>query len=145
MSTSQRVLVGGAGALGIITAARLARAGHQVVVAARSEEKRSLLRTRGFRAESPDAASEHLHLEVVVTPDEVEQPFDVLIVATKCAAATTVAKRWIPVLAESGSFVPYVNGLMGDEGQSVPALARHELPHCFRPWFRPIPTKTCTR
>ena len=127
MSTSRRILVAGAGALGIITAVRLALAGHQVVVTARSEERRSLLRTRGFRADSPDAAPQHLRLDVVVQPDEVKEPFDVLIVATKCAVAAAVAEQWMPVLAESGIFVPYVNGLMGDE---MKAIADDRLVEC---------------
>jgi len=113
--TSQQILVVGAGALGIVSAVSLAAAGHQVSVVATSEAKRGHLRERGFRVDAYDAPSQQQALDVLVSPDEAVQPFDMLIAATKCAAAVEVTRKWLPVLKPDGIFVPYFNGLMGDE------------------------------
>jgi 2-dehydropantoate 2-reductase len=112
---SQRILIVGAGALGIVSAVRLAQAGHHVSVTARSESKRASLREHGFRLDAYDAPSVQRDLDIVVEPEEVEKPFDMLIMATKCSAAVEVTRKWLPVLAADGIFVPYFNGLMGDE------------------------------
>jgi len=116
---SQRVLVVGAGALGIASAVRLAAAGHQVSVVASSEDKRARYLAQGFRLDAYDAPSQQRPLDVVVSPEEVRQPFDLVIAATKCAAALDVTRKWLPTLKPDGMFVPYFNGLLGDELQPL--------------------------
>lgn len=86
---------------------------------ASSESKRALFRERGFQLDAYDAPTERLSLEALVSPNEVREPFDLLVVATKCAVAVAVARTWLPALHPEGVFVPYVNGLMGDELQAV--------------------------
>ncbi|MBV8466694.1 MAG: ketopantoate reductase family protein [Burkholderiales bacterium] len=113
--TSQRILVVGAGALGIASAVRLAAAGHLVSVVASSESKRAHYRAHPFRLDAYDAPSQQQALDVLVSPNEVDEPFDLLIAATKCASAIEVTRKWLPALKADGIFVPYFNGLMGDE------------------------------
>jgi 2-dehydropantoate 2-reductase len=117
--TSQRILIVGAGALGVVTAVRLALAGHQVSVVASSESKRAHLLRNQFRLEAYDAPPQQIPLEVLVSPSEVRRPVDLLIAATKCAVALEVTRNWLPALSPSGIFVPYFNGLMGDALQSI--------------------------
>ncbi len=113
--TAQRILVIGAGALGIVTAVRLALAGHHVSVVASSESRRTLYRERQFRLDAYDAPPRQLPLDVLVAPDEAHDSFDLLVAATKCAAAVEVTRKWIPALHPEGLFVPYFNGLMSEE------------------------------
>jgi 2-dehydropantoate 2-reductase len=117
--TSQRILIVGAGALGIVTAVRLAQAGHHVSVVASSESKRAHYREHPFRLDAYDAQPQQRFLEALVSPEEVREPFDMLIAATKCAAAVEVTRKWLPALHPDGVFVPYFNGLMGDELQTI--------------------------
>ena len=114
-SRSHKILVVGAGALGVVTAVRLALAGHAVTVAVRSPESARTLRAQGLRAEAPDGSIQHAKMPVISSPDELGEPVDLLIVATKAATALAVTRRWIAALAEDGVFVPYQNGLLGDD------------------------------
>jgi 2-dehydropantoate 2-reductase len=114
-----RALLVGPGALGVATAVRLARAGNEVIVAARTTEAAADLRARGLRVDGPRGGREEATLEVVSAPSELEAPVDVLIVATKTAVALAAARTWLPLLAPDGTFVPYQNGLLGDEMAGV--------------------------
>ena len=111
----KKVLIIGAGALGIITAVKLAKAGHEVFVAVRSTEKAEFLKREGLKMTEPDGNILTTHLNVVFNPSEVIQPFELLINAVKCSAAVDAALKWLPVLKIDGIFVSYQNGLMGDE------------------------------
>jgi 2-dehydropantoate 2-reductase len=117
--TSQRILIVGAGALGIVSAVRLAQAGHDVSVVASSESKRAYFREHPFRLDAYDAQPQRRALEALVSPEEAGEPFDMVIAATKCPAAVEVTRKWLPALSSDGIFVPYFNGLMGDELQAV--------------------------
>ncbi len=48
-------------------------------------------------------------------------------VATKCASALAAARTWMPVLAETGTFVPYKNGLLGNQ---MAEIAGERLVEC---------------
>jgi 2-dehydropantoate 2-reductase len=126
-TTRQRVLVVGPGALGIVTAARRARAGHEVIVAARTPESAARLRAGGFRVDGGRGDRYDTPLDVVATPAEVTAPVDLLIIATKAAVSAAAARTWLPALAASGTFVPYQNGLLGDE---MAAIAGDRLVEC---------------
>lgn len=119
MQTPKKILVVGPGALGIVTALRLSVAGHDVTVAARSAEKAAFLAERGFRVDDPDGENQVIRLNIVADPVEMMEPVDVLVVATKCASAPAAAQAWVPVLADTGTFVPYQNGLLGDEMEDI--------------------------
>jgi 2-dehydropantoate 2-reductase len=117
----------GPGALGIVTAVRLARAGHEVIVAARTPESAAKLRARPFRVDGGGGERQETPLEVVSAPSELRDPVDLLIVATKAAASGAAARVWLPALAGSGTFVPYQNGLLGDE---MAQIAGERLVEC---------------
>jgi 2-dehydropantoate 2-reductase len=127
VSGRQRVLLVGPGALGIVTAVRLARAGHEVIVAARTPESAAQLRARGFRVDGGTGERQEAALEVVSAPSSLTSPVDVLIVATKAAVSGAAARTWLPALAASGTFVPYQNGLLGDE---IAQIAGERLVEC---------------
>ncbi len=121
------IVIVGPGALGIVTAVRLANAAAQVTLAARSAEKARVLAGQGLRLDVVGGQSEHAMLPVVAAPEELAQPADVLIIATKCRQALAAAESWLPALSHDGILVPFQNGLMGE---TFAALAGERLVEC---------------
>lgn len=113
-----RILVIGPGALGIVTAVRLHQAGHEVEVAVRSAAKAKQLNASGLRLTDTKDNVHRAHLPCVHNPKKCG-PYDVIFSTTKCQVAESVAKQWLPTLADDGVFVPFQNGVEGDALQAV--------------------------
>lgn len=110
-----RILVIGPGALGIVAAAKLQNAGHDVVLAVRSEEKANQLDgTITLREEEDQSVA----MPMVWRPGQVE-PVDGIIHTTKLQGAETIASFWLPCLKPDGWFMPYQNGVEGDAMHDV--------------------------
>jgi len=110
-----KILVVGPGALGVSTTVLLAKAGHDVTMAARSEDSASRLNSQGLRLSDPSGKSEVVKVSVISSPQELDAQIDLFILATKVYAALPSMDKWIKVLSEDGIFMPYQNGLLGDE------------------------------
>lgn len=111
----QRVLIVGPGALGIVAAVRLAAAGHEVQLAARTAEKAAALNASQLRIDVAGAPTETASASTVSTAQEVGTSVDLLVIATKCSAALDAASSWIQVLEDDGICVSFQNGLLGDQ------------------------------
>lgn len=109
------ILVVGPGALGISTAVRLAKAGHNVIIAARTEKSAALLQSQGLRLSLTSGETESVRLPVIIDPAQLDAKIDLLVLATKIGTALSSAAMWINVISKEGIFVPYQNGLLGDD------------------------------
>lgn len=113
-----RVLVIGPGALGIVAAVRLHRAGHNVEVAVRNAAKAKRLHASGFQLTDPDGRVHRANIPCVHNPRR-SGPYDAIVHTTKCAVAADVAAKWLPTLTADGLFIPFQNGVQGDEMATV--------------------------
>src|SRR5690242_18140579 len=104
-----RILVVGAGGVGGYFAARLARSGADLTVAARGEHGR-LLRERGLTIET-GGQSETVALPKVAPAERLTPHFDVVFVAVKWSALERACDELPRLLAPSGVVVPLLNGL----------------------------------
>lgn len=108
-----RILVIGPGALGIVAAVRLHKAGHDVDVAVRNEEKALRLNQRGLTMTDTKGQDHHARIQCVWDP-ETSGPYELIIHTTKLQVAEDVMRTWTPTLAEDGFLVPFQNGVAGD-------------------------------
>ncbi len=120
-----KVLIVGAGAIGIVLAVRLHRAGHDVMLGMRdaAAAKRypavsTAIDASGAVEEAPIAA---------VHPRSRPKAVDVLVIATKCDDAPGALKTWSPCLRKGGAAVCLQNGVIGDD---VAASAGDALVEC---------------
>lgn len=107
-----RVLVVGPGALGILFAARLAHAGHQVFLGCRN--RRRAAGHDGVTAIAPDGTRLDEAVPAVHRPRDLDGPAQMLVLATKIDAAEAALAQWLPALAPTGAVVSLLNGLQGD-------------------------------
>ncbi|MFJ7948865.1 ketopantoate reductase family protein [Streptomyces sp. NPDC096354] len=97
-----RYIVIGAGAIGGSIGARLAEAGHQVVLVARGAQYHAL-ESGGLRFRTPDGERVH-HLPVVDGPDALGtlRPDDVLVLTVKTQDSEAALDTWGPVPVAGG-------------------------------------------
>lgn len=107
-----RILVVGPGALGVLFAARLAHAGHEVYLGCRTR-KRAAEHDR-LTAFSHDGGRVDAAVQAVHRAKDVAGLADVLVLATKIDAAEAAVRQWLPALSQSGAVVSLLNGLQGD-------------------------------
>jgi 2-dehydropantoate 2-reductase len=104
-----RIVIVGAGAVGSLLGAMLARAGTEVAFVARGAT-RDKLRETGIHVSQPDAAYD-------VGPFAAEEdpallaPADAVFLATKSFQVRAVAPRLLPLIATGGVVVPLQNGV----------------------------------
>ncbi len=119
-----RVLIVGAGAVGSVLGARLARAGHQVTLVARPAHARAIA-THGLHIEGTGAGT--FHLPAVTAVPEKER-FDLAILATKTFDLGSAA-------SELGRALPPLPTLLVQNGLGVEATTLEALRHAG--WPRP--------
>jgi 2-dehydropantoate 2-reductase len=104
-----RILVVGAGALGLLLAARLARSGAAVTVAARTADQARTLRAQGIRVDDGTSSWE-VPVNAVPFPDPCP-PADWTVVAVKSYHVEDLMQRWPPAYP-SRTVVAVQNGLL---------------------------------
>ncbi|MGH2405042.1 MAG: ketopantoate reductase family protein, partial [bacterium] len=98
----------GAGAIGGITGAHLARAGHRVQFVERDREHAEAIRSDGLQI----AGKSEFTVKVpVYSPDAVPAPIRVLILAVKTLHTREALEPLVPLLSRDGYVVSMQNGL----------------------------------
>ena len=98
-----RYVVLGAGAIGGCVGARLAQAGHEVVLVARGAHLQAL-RSDGLRMLTPDGPV-HVELPAVSGPDELaRRPDDVILLTVKSQDTVATLSAWADWIAEAPVF-----------------------------------------
>jgi 2-dehydropantoate 2-reductase len=98
----------GAGAIGGITGAHLARAGHHVQLVEKDREHAEAIRREGLQI---GGKSEFSVRVPVFFPDEVPGPIEVLILAVKTLHTREALEPLVPLLSQDGYVVSMQNGL----------------------------------
>ena len=128
--TDARILVVGGGAIGGITAAKLAGAVERVVVLDTNEEHVARLRDPGLRIEE-DGTESTVPLEAVDSADELDGEFDFALIAVK----SPFHRAALEPLAATGkveNFVSLGNGLIQDRMAEIVGADR--LFSCIVEW-----------
>ena len=129
--TDARILVVGGGAIGGITAAKLAGAVERVVVLDTNEEHVARLRDPGLRYRGGREPNRTVPLEAVGSADELDGEFDFALVAVK----SPFHRAALEPLAATGkveSFVSLGNGLIQDRMAEIVGADR--LLSCIVEW-----------
>jgi 2-dehydropantoate 2-reductase len=104
-----RVTIWGAGAIGGITGASLARAGHDVLLVDVNAEHVAAMRREGLRI--LDGRGDWHASVRAATPEEVRGPLGTILLAVKAQATATAVEQFGPHLAPEGIVVSLQNGL----------------------------------
>jgi 2-dehydropantoate 2-reductase len=104
-----RVTVWGSGAIGGITGASLARAGHDVLLVDVNAEHVAAMRRDGLVIR--DGRGDWRAAVTALTPGEVRGPLDRILLAVKAQATATAVEQLAPHLAPEGVVVSLQNGL----------------------------------
>lgn len=113
LASTGPTLVVGPGAIGTLVAARLAQAGHPVVLAARDAPAAQRL-AAGLVAIDPSGAAVQAKVPTVSRPTELDAVPRMLVLATKCADAEAALAAWLPAVGEEAPVVALQNGVLGD-------------------------------
>lgn len=128
-------LVIGPGAIGAYAAARLSALGHPVMVACRTSRTADEIAARGVVAESFRGDRSVGEVGALVTPEELMQDPDMVLLATKCNDAAQALATWLPHLADETPVVGLQNGIMVDilgplaEGRFIDAVVDFPATH----------------
>lgn len=103
-----KILVMGAGAVGLFYGARLQQAGEDVYYCARGENLRAL-RERGLEVQSPES---DFHLAVRATSDPREfAPYELILFSVKSYDTIAAARQIVGCVAEGGAVMTIQNGV----------------------------------
>jgi 2-dehydropantoate 2-reductase len=119
------VSVIGAGGVGGLLGAMLARGGHEVRLLARGAALEAI-RSRGLRVTGPEGEPLALRLAVSDDPSAIG-PVDMVLVATKTWQVPGVARRLGPLVGGSTAVVPLQNGVEAAEQLEAHLDANHVL------------------
>src|SRR5262249_22120114 len=103
-----RILVVGAGATGGYFGGLLARAGRDVTFMVRSGRAQAL-RDNGLTVTGPNG--EGRIKPTVVTPDELESPYDVVLLSVKAYSLDDAVRDFAPAVGPDTVIVPGLNGM----------------------------------
>jgi 2-dehydropantoate 2-reductase len=104
-----RILVVGAGATGGYFGARLAMAGRDVTFLVRPH-RAAALRERGLRIIDL-GGEEHVITPKLVTADELDSTYDLVLLSVKATALDAAIKDMAPAIGQDTVIVPFLNGL----------------------------------
>ncbi|WP_405016132.1 ketopantoate reductase family protein [Kitasatospora sp. NBC_00070] len=103
-----KILIVGAGATGGYFGARLAQAGQDVTFLVRPG-RAEVLRKRGLRIVGPEA--EEVVVPRLVTADELDSPYDVVLLTVKATALERSIEDVVPAIGPGTVLVPVLNGM----------------------------------
>ena len=109
-----KVLVYGAGAVGSLLGAALARAGARVTLLGRAPHGQAAAR-EGLRVDGPAGTGLRVSLRAVSRVQELDAPFDVLLVTVKGYDTHRAAPELPSLLAPDGRAVCFQNGVGHEE------------------------------
>ena len=123
---TQRILVAGAGALGLVFGALLRRAGHAVVLLGRTLHTEAVA-ARGVHVEG--LWGEHVATGLDFTTDaaQLQGPFDAILITVKSYDTSAIGAAVAPLLAPHGVTISLQNGLGNVEALSAQVGARRAL------------------
>jgi len=108
-AATSRVLVWGAGAIGGVIGAWMAREGVELLLVDRDRAHVEAIRSRGLLI---DGVRGSFRVEVpCALPEEVEGPFELVFLAVKCMDTDGALDELLPHLADDGRVVSLQNGL----------------------------------
>jgi 2-dehydropantoate 2-reductase len=131
LSDDKRVAVVGAGAIGGVTAAFLARAGWDVELVCKHQEIVNQcaspgLHIVGIRGES------HTPLKAVRDITHLSGPFHTVLLATKATDCVSAARELLPLLSDNSRVVSLQNGICEDALAEI--LGAHRVVGCVVGW-----------
>jgi len=109
-AAAARILVGGAGALGLVFGALLRRAGHAVTLLGRAAHLEAI-RAGGIRVEGLWGEHVVTGLDLARDGAEIDGTFDVVLIAVKAYDTLALAATVAPLLAPHGIVISLQNGL----------------------------------
>lgn len=131
MEQSMRIVVIGAGAIGGITAAKLALGGYPVTLVCKHAEIASLAADRGLHITG--VSGEHyVPLHAVVSVAELDGVYDLALIATKAYDMPASAQSLLPFLKEDSLVVSMQNGICTDALAAV--VGRERTVGCVIGW-----------
>src|SRR5207237_7558527 len=129
-STSETITVSRAGAIGRITGAALARAGHDVLVVGKAEDHGAAVNAGGLTIERRDGA--YTVPVRAITPDKLGPDLDLVLLAVKSQDTPAALQVLVPRLGEPGAIVSMQNGL--NEELIAAAVGERRTVGCLVNW-----------
>ncbi|MEW5913679.1 MAG: 2-dehydropantoate 2-reductase [Thermodesulfobacteriota bacterium] len=126
-----RIAVIGAGAIGGVTACRLAAAHPDLQIACKHHEIVRLAQGPGMRISSV-AGQRRVRLNAVAQIEDLAGPLEVVFLATKAAEAKDAARRLLPLLTPESAVVSLQNGICEEELAQV--LGPQRVVGCVVGW-----------
>ena len=124
------ITVFGAGAIGGITGAALARAGHDVLLVDKAEDHVAAVNAGGLTIERRDGA--YTVPVRAITPDKLGPGLDLVLLAVKSQDTPAALQVLVPRLAEPGAIVSMQNGL--NEELIAAAVGERRTVGCLVNW-----------
>jgi 2-dehydropantoate 2-reductase len=124
------ITVFGAGAIGGITGAALARAGHDVLLVDKAEDHVAAINAGGLTIERRDGA--YTVPARAITPDKLGPGLDLVLLAVKSQDTPAALQVLVPRLAEPGAIVSMQNGL--NEELIAAAVGERRTVGCLVNW-----------
>ena len=124
------ITIYGAGAIGGITGARLAHAGHDVLLVDKAEDHVAAINARGLTIESREGI---INIAVhAITPDALGSGLELVLLAVKSQDTPAALDVLKPRLAPDGTIVSLQNGL--NEELIAAAVGAHRTVGCLVNW-----------
>jgi 2-dehydropantoate 2-reductase len=124
------ITIYGAGAIGGVTGARLAQAGHDVLLVDGAEDHVAAMNARGLTIESREGA---VTIPVrAITPDALGHGLELVLLAVKSQDTAAALEVLVPRLAADGAIVSLQNGL--NEELIARAVGSHRTVGCLVNW-----------
>lgn len=131
MTRPARIAVVGAGAIGGVTAAYLARAGHDPDVVCKHQETVDLARSRGLHVFGV-RGEDHVRVAAVRSIADLAEPKDLVLLATKATDCVNAAQELLPFLHAQSMVVSLQNGIC--EHAIAEVVGRERIVGCVVGW-----------
>lgn len=131
ISSNSPVTVIGAGAIGAVTAAMMARAGRKVELVCKHSQITDRALYPGFHVFG-QGTEETVKIEAVSHMDELSNRKDIIFLATKASEALEVAKQLPPILTPDGVVVTMQNGIIEEDVAEI--VGKQRVVGCTLNW-----------